>query len=155
MKSQSTVLRKEAPALPARYRIRSNGIEGKVRGLPGRSGCRLWPWIRRRRRPGKSSTAPLKATLHVFLSEQSIASGLRPRYNRAMKTNGKKARKPSPSMQSRSAAHARRARAPAPIWEEILKIARSIPPGDLHKLPTDLAANHDHYLFGFKTVFHS
>ena len=32
-----------------------------------------------------------------------------------------------------------------PVWAEILKIAQSIPEPDLHKLPTDLAANHDRY----------
>jgi len=37
---------------------------------------------------------------------------------------------------------------PRPIWEELLRIARSIPEPDLHKLPTDLAAQHDHYLYG-------
>jgi hypothetical protein len=71
-----------------------------------------------------------------------------------MKTNGKKSHKP-PGVRTRSASRARRGRAHAPIWEEILKIAHSIPKGDLHKLPTDLAANHDHYLYGIKTVFHS
>jgi hypothetical protein len=35
---------------------------------------------------------------------------------------------------------------PRPIWEELLRIAQSIPEPDLHKLPTDLAAHHDHYL---------
>jgi hypothetical protein len=35
-----------------------------------------------------------------------------------------------------------------PIWEELLRIAQSIPEPDLHKLPTDLAAHHDHYLYG-------
>ena len=35
-----------------------------------------------------------------------------------------------------------------PIWEELLRIAQSIPEPDLHKLPTDLAARHDHYLYG-------
>lgn len=35
-----------------------------------------------------------------------------------------------------------------PVWEELLRIARSIPEPDLHKLPTDLAAHHDHYLYG-------
>ena len=35
-----------------------------------------------------------------------------------------------------------------PVWTEILSIAKSIPEADLHKLPTDLAANHDHYLRG-------
>ncbi len=36
----------------------------------------------------------------------------------------------------------------APIWEELLRIAKAIPKADLHKLPTDLAAHHDHYLYG-------
>lgn len=35
-----------------------------------------------------------------------------------------------------------------PIWEELLSIAKAIPKADLHKLPTDLAAYHDHYLYG-------
>ncbi len=35
-----------------------------------------------------------------------------------------------------------------PVWEEILRIAQSIPEPDLHKLPTDLAAHHDRYLYG-------
>lgn len=43
-----------------------------------------------------------------------------------------------------------KARKPRPVWEEILRIARTIPEPDLHKLPTDLAAHHDHYLYGSK-----
>lgn len=35
-----------------------------------------------------------------------------------------------------------------PVWEEVLRIARSIPEPDLHKLPTNLSAHHDHYLYG-------
>jgi hypothetical protein len=71
-----------------------------------------------------------------------------------MKTNAKKPHKPA-AVRSRSMSRARKARPHAPIWEEILKIAHGIPESDLHKLPTDLAANHDHYLYGFQTVFHS
>lgn len=41
-----------------------------------------------------------------------------------------------------------KAKKPRPIWEELLRIAQSIPEPDLHKLPTDLAAHHDHYLYG-------
>jgi len=41
-----------------------------------------------------------------------------------------------------------KAKKPLPIWEELLRIAQSIPEPDLHKLPTDLAAHHDHYLYG-------
>ena len=64
-----------------------------------------------------------------------------------MKTNGKKARKPL-SMRSRSVSRVRKVRAHALIWEEILKIAHSIPESALHKLPTDFAEKHDHYLYG-------
>jgi len=46
----------------------------------------------------------------------------------------------------------RKVQAHAPVWEEILKIAHGIPESDLHKLPTDLAANHDHFLYGFRKV---
>jgi hypothetical protein len=39
-------------------------------------------------------------------------------------------------------------RAPKPIWDEILAIACQIPAPDFEKLPTDLSAKHDHYLYG-------
>lgn len=35
-----------------------------------------------------------------------------------------------------------------PVWEELLRIGRTIPEADLHKLPTDASVNHDHYLYG-------
>jgi hypothetical protein len=35
-----------------------------------------------------------------------------------------------------------------PIWKELLRIAKSIPKADLHKLPTDGDEHHDHYLYG-------
>lgn len=38
-----------------------------------------------------------------------------------------------------------------PVWEELLRIARTIPEADLHKLPTDMSVNHDHYLYGSHT----
>lgn len=34
------------------------------------------------------------------------------------------------------------------VWQEVLRIAKMIPESDLHKLPTDLAEKHDHYLYG-------
>ncbi len=37
---------------------------------------------------------------------------------------------------------------PRPIWERIAEIAAEIPREELEKIPTDLAANHDHYLYG-------
>ncbi len=41
----------------------------------------------------------------------------------------------------------RNRRASKRIWQETLQIARAIPSPDLAKLPPDLAANHDHYLY--------
>lgn len=35
-----------------------------------------------------------------------------------------------------------------PIWERIAEIAADVPPEEWEKLPTDLAENHDHYLYG-------
>jgi len=35
-----------------------------------------------------------------------------------------------------------------PIWESFTTFAQSIPPEVLDRLPTDGAANHDHYLYG-------
>jgi predicted XRE-type DNA-binding protein len=35
-----------------------------------------------------------------------------------------------------------------PILEKIAEITASVPPEEWEKLPTDLAANHDHYLYG-------
>jgi hypothetical protein len=69
------------------------------------------------------------------------------RYNHPMKTNAKKPNKPT-AVRTRSATRERKVQAHVPVWEEILKIAQGIPKSDLHKLPTDLAANHDYYLYG-------
>jgi len=35
-----------------------------------------------------------------------------------------------------------------PIWDKIVQIVEALPPSEFHKLPTDLSANHDHYLYG-------
>jgi hypothetical protein len=35
----------------------------------------------------------------------------------------------------------------SPVWEKVLRIAGTIPEADLHKLPTDLTAQHDHYVY--------
>ena len=35
-----------------------------------------------------------------------------------------------------------------PIWEEILERTADIPDEEWDKLPTDLAEQHDHYLYG-------
>ena len=54
--------------------------------------------------------------------------------------NGKAAeRNGAPAMQSGDA---------APIWDLLAKLGASIPPDELEKLPTDLARNVDHYLYG-------
>lgn len=42
----------------------------------------------------------------------------------------------------------KRASRSEPIWQQILNIVRRVPEVDLHKLPTDLAEHHDHYLSG-------
>jgi hypothetical protein len=45
---------------------------------------------------------------------------------------------------------ASQAAAPAqkPVWERILERSAAIPAEELDKLPTDLAEQHDHYLYG-------
>ncbi len=50
---------------------------------------------------------------------------------------------------SRTAA-SEEAAAPArkPIWERILERSAAIPDEEWDKLPTDMAAQHDHYLYG-------
>jgi antitoxin component of MazEF toxin-antitoxin module len=35
-----------------------------------------------------------------------------------------------------------------PIWERIAALVADIPPEELDKVPTDGAAQHDHYLYG-------
>jgi Arc/MetJ-type ribon-helix-helix transcriptional regulator len=40
------------------------------------------------------------------------------------------------------------AQADKPIWEEILELTADIPDEEFDKLPTDLAEQHDHYIYG-------
>ena len=35
-----------------------------------------------------------------------------------------------------------------PVWEEILELTTDIPDEKWDKLPTDLAEQHDHYIYG-------
>ena len=35
-----------------------------------------------------------------------------------------------------------------PIWEVLAELGETIPPDELERLPTDLARNVDHYLYG-------
>ena len=35
-----------------------------------------------------------------------------------------------------------------PVWEEILELTADVPPEEWDKLPSDLAEQHDHYLYG-------
>jgi hypothetical protein len=35
-----------------------------------------------------------------------------------------------------------------PIWEEILELTADVPDEEWDKLPTDLAEQHDHYIYG-------
>lgn len=56
--------------------------------------------------------------------------------------------RPKSSKADRLRRHRSKAKGSRPVWEDVLRIARSIPKPDLHKLPTDLAAHHDRYLYG-------
>jgi Arc/MetJ-type ribon-helix-helix transcriptional regulator len=40
------------------------------------------------------------------------------------------------------------AQAHKPIWEEILELTADIPDEEFDRLPTDLAEQHDHYIYG-------
>jgi hypothetical protein len=44
--------------------------------------------------------------------------------------------------------HANAALTDKPIWERILERSAAIPDEEFDKLPTDLAEQHDHYLYG-------
>lgn len=48
----------------------------------------------------------------------------------------------------RNGAPAKDGERPVPIWEVIAALGRSVPPEELERLPTDLARNVDHYLYG-------
>ena len=37
----------------------------------------------------------------------------------------------------------------APLMEKIRKFSESIPESELENIPTDLAENHDYYIYGF------
>ena len=49
---------------------------------------------------------------------------------------------PTPTQESPDAA------ADKPIWEEILELTADVPDEEWDKLPTDLAEQHDHYIYG-------
>ena len=49
---------------------------------------------------------------------------------------------------SQAGAAARTPKSDRPIWEEIAEIMSLVPEEDLATLPTDLAEQHDHYLYG-------
>lgn len=40
------------------------------------------------------------------------------------------------------------AQEPKPIWEEILDLTADVPAEEWDKLPSDLAEQHDHYIYG-------
>jgi hypothetical protein len=35
-----------------------------------------------------------------------------------------------------------------PIWQVIIESVQDLPPEELERLPTDLSAEHDHYIYG-------
>jgi len=43
----------------------------------------------------------------------------------------------------------RKAKPEPPIWEKLRAIMQRVPRSELEKLPKDLSANHDHYLYGW------
>jgi len=47
-----------------------------------------------------------------------------------------------------AASQADAAQPPKPIWQRILERSAAIPDEEWDKLPTDLAEQHDHYLYG-------
>jgi Arc/MetJ-type ribon-helix-helix transcriptional regulator len=47
-----------------------------------------------------------------------------------------------------AASHLNAAQADKPIWEEILELTADVPDEEFDKLPTDLAEQHDHYIYG-------
>ncbi len=47
-----------------------------------------------------------------------------------------------------TASHPEAAQVHKPIWEEILELTADIPDEEFDKLPTDLAEQHDHYIYG-------
>jgi Arc/MetJ-type ribon-helix-helix transcriptional regulator len=47
-----------------------------------------------------------------------------------------------------TASHANAALTDKPIWEEILELTADVPDEEWDKLPTDLAEQHDHYIYG-------
>jgi predicted DNA-binding ribbon-helix-helix protein len=49
---------------------------------------------------------------------------------------------------SQAGAAVRTPKSDRPIWEEIAEIMSLVPEEDLATLPTDLAEQHDHYLYG-------
>ena len=76
-----------------------------------------------------------------------LVSHAAPRYNLCMRSMRSKIRRLAGKKAARKRASPKRSRREA-IWEEIRTIAQAIPKADLHKIPTDLSANHDHYLYG-------
>ena len=88
-----------------------------------------------------------KAAWHLFVLCCLLVSSVALGYNEPMATAGKGNRTHTRPRRVRTTSIQAK-RQLVPIWEELLRIARAIPKADLHKLPTDLAAHHDHYLYG-------
>jgi hypothetical protein len=93
------------------------------------------------------SSVARKAAWNVFLLCCLLVPSVALGYNDPMATAGKRNRTHTRPRRARTTS-SRAKRPRAPIWKELLEIARAIPKADLHKLPTDLATHHDHYLYG-------
>jgi Arc/MetJ-type ribon-helix-helix transcriptional regulator len=55
---------------------------------------------------------------------------------------------PQRQAQAKPAAAAQSAPTEKPIWEDILELTADVPDAEWDKLPTDLAEQHDHYIYG-------
>lgn len=56
--------------------------------------------------------------------------------------------RPTTSANGPSATEASAAPADRPIWDEIQDLTADVPEEEWDKLPTDLAEQHDHYIYG-------
>jgi Arc/MetJ-type ribon-helix-helix transcriptional regulator len=73
----------------------------------------------------------------LFASEDDMVAAAVRDYLRRQRQNS-----PQPASQEPAApAH-------KPIWEEILELTADVPDEEFDKLPTDLAEQHDHYIYG-------
>ena len=89
----------------------------------------------------------MSACQHGSKGETALDKASIPRYNQSV-MSARSAARTKRHKPTRRGTRISRTRKSRPVWEELLHIARTIPEADLHKLPTDISVNHDHYLYG-------